>query len=408
MFIDMTERLYLSDAYLTTFSARIVERRRLPPAARLAVALDRTAFMPAMAGMVSDRGVLNDVQVGEVLEDDKGVLLHVIAQEIWRDEVQGRLDWGHRLNLMQHHTAQHILSEALAQGAGAETVVTGISPQAAWIELNKPLSEADVERAQVWANQLIATGRAVRVATVDPARVGSLPGWAPGQEPAGGQPVRVFHIEGLRLSVCQAVHVSRTTEIGLLHVTRVNRSNDRPRIEFQCGTRVLNDYSRFEQIVTRLTSLLGAPPDGLEQAALDLKLQAGQAVEALTGLWSKTLEYESTILDLTAERVGDVRVVSRVFPDRDVAETKQLVRLLSDKAGLVILVGTAGARAQLFFACSPDVAHDMNVLMKAAAPVINTQGGGQPRWAESMLVRADAARVEAALAKANKLLQARR
>jgi hypothetical protein len=40
--------------------------------------------------------------------------------------------------------------------------------------------------------------------------------------------------------------------------------------------------------------------------------------------------------------------------------------------------------------------------------MLNTQGGGQPALAESVPVRADEARVQAAIAKAAKLLPAQR
>ncbi len=403
----MTERLYLTDAYLTTFNARIIERHHLPPDARLAVVLDRTAFAPPVAGMVADRGALNEVPVLDVYEDEKGRLLHIISQEIWRDDVQGRLDWSRRFDLMQHHTAQHILSEAFMHVAGTETTAAAISPQVAWIELNKLLSDAEVERAAAWSNQLIAASRPARVAVVDTTRMASLTGVSSGAM-GNHQLARVFNIEGLRVSVCQAPHVSRTSEIGLLRIARVDRSSERMRVEFQCGARVLNDLHRRDQLVARLAASLGVPPAELEQAVANLQAQTRQVMEAVAGLHNKILEYESIALAATAERVGEVRVVNRVFPDRDVAEVRQLVRLLTEQPDLVVLVGTAGARAQLIFGCSSNVSYDASVLMRAAAPVIGTQGGGQARWAESIIVRADAARVEAALAKAYKLIQARR
>jgi hypothetical protein len=50
----------------------------------------------------------------------------------------------------------------------------------------------------------------------------------------------------------------------------------------------------------------------------------------------------------------------------------------------------------------------MTVFIRAAAQMLNSQGGGQPAFAESISVRADEARVEAAISKARKLLHAQR
>ncbi|MBN1890403.1 MAG: hypothetical protein JW850_20585 [Thermoflexales bacterium] len=406
----MTERLYFADSYQVSFEARVLERLHLPPDGRLAVILDRTAFAPAIAGIASDRGALNEVQVSDVIEEG-GRLLHVIAQDTWQDEVEGRVDWPRRFGLMQHHTAQHILSEGLAQVAGAETMAVSVTPQTAWVEVYKLVSEADLERAESWANQVIAAGRQVRVAAVDAAQAAGLRGLGPGQPLVNGQPGRVFNIEGLRSSICYANHVARTSEIGLLRIGRVSRSGDRLRVEFQCGTRILEEYRRLSQIVARQAALLGVQPAEVPQAVAALKTQSTQAMEGLTALHDKMLEYEGVALKATqAEQVGKWQLVSQVFPDgRDAAETRDLVRAMVKQPGLIVMMGTAGARAQLFFACSSDVDLDMNTPLKTAAQVLGTQGGGQAkRWAESLVVQADAARVEAALAKARALLKARR
>jgi len=110
----------------------------------------------------------------------------------------------------------------------------------------------------------------------------------------------------------------------------------------------------------------------------------------------------------SAEAANGVRVIRRVYPERDVVEVRQLASLVVAQPGLVALLGTAGSRAQLVFARSADVSHDMTVIVRAAVRLLNAQGGGQPALAESLPVRADEARVEAAIAKAAKLLTAQR
>jgi hypothetical protein len=50
----------------------------------------------------------------------------------------------------------------------------------------------------------------------------------------------------------------------------------------------------------------------------------------------------------------------------------------------------------------------MSALIKTAAQALDTQGGGQAQWAETLPVRADAARVEGALSKVHKLIKAKR
>src|SRR5512146_2294862 len=103
----MAERLYLQDAYKATFSAQIVERLTLP-GNRLAVVLDRTAFRPGTGGLPADRGWLNSAPVVDVTRrESDGEILHVVAEDLWTDHVEARLDWPRRLDLMRQHTAGH-------------------------------------------------------------------------------------------------------------------------------------------------------------------------------------------------------------------------------------------------------------------------------------------------------------
>lgn len=139
-------------------------------------------------------------------------------------------------------------------------------------------------------------------------------------------------------------------------------------------------------------------------ARLMVELNATQAeLETVRG---KVLGAEADVLAVNAERVSGVRLVKRVFAERDVAQVRQIARLITAKPGLVALLGVAGNRAQLVFARSSDVNLDMAVSIRVAAQVLNAQGGGLPALAQSTPVRADEARVEAAIAKAVKVLRA--
>ena len=108
-----TERLYYQDSHLIEFEARVVDQTERV-SGWTAVTLDRTAFYPTGGGQPSDTGTINGIRVVECIDDEENGVLHVIqgrAPTIG-STVQGRVDWPRRLDHMQQHTGQHILSQA--------------------------------------------------------------------------------------------------------------------------------------------------------------------------------------------------------------------------------------------------------------------------------------------------------
>src|SRR5262249_2366367 len=104
-----TERLYYNDPYLLEFHANIVETKTLGN--RLGIVLDKTAFYPTSGGQLYDRGTLNDVPLVDCIEEEEsGHIIHVVESELVGQAVHGRIDRDRRLDHMQQHSGQHVLS----------------------------------------------------------------------------------------------------------------------------------------------------------------------------------------------------------------------------------------------------------------------------------------------------------
>ncbi|HEX7295113.1 MAG TPA: alanyl-tRNA editing protein, partial [Pyrinomonadaceae bacterium] len=111
-----TERLYYNDSHLIEFDARVVDVTERV-SGWTAVVLDRTAFYPTGGGQPSDTGVLNGSRVVECIDDGDNGVLHVMqgATPARGEAVKGRIDWPRRLDYLQQHTGQHILSQAFVK-----------------------------------------------------------------------------------------------------------------------------------------------------------------------------------------------------------------------------------------------------------------------------------------------------
>ena len=76
----MTDRIYYTDSYCTSFDA--VVTRALTHDGRPAVALDRSAFYPSSGGQPFDLGTLGTVRVVDVVDREDGALAHVLDAPI--------------------------------------------------------------------------------------------------------------------------------------------------------------------------------------------------------------------------------------------------------------------------------------------------------------------------------------
>jgi alanyl-tRNA synthetase len=406
----MTERLYLQDAYTSSFAARIVERVLLPDGC-LAVVLDRTAFCPGVGGLLADRGALNRVQVSEVVvRESDAEILHRLSGEIWEDVVQARIDWPRRVDGMRQHTAGHLLASVFAQVCGAAMIRTGVTEREAFLDLDKrDVSSTHIEQAEAAANEVVLGDRAVRVAMVDAAQAGKIGLAVPlaGKVVGSGValPFQVISVEGAGVTACNGVHVARTGELGLIKIVGVELLGSRLRVQFAAGARALAQVRWVDQTLAHIASSLGVSAVQAAPAVTRLMVDLNATRAELETVRGKMLDTEADALATRAETVSGVRVVKRVYTERDVAQVRQLARRITARPALVALLGVAGHRAQLVFARSPDVSLDMTVSMRVAAQMLNAQGGGQPSLAQSTPVRADEARVEAAIAKAIKVLR---
>ena len=141
----MTEKLYENDSYLQTFTATVLACTPAPGG--YAVVLDRTAFYPEGGGQPCDTGRLGDAAVRAVHTDGETVLHTTDVPLPVGGTVEGCIDWPARLDAMQQHTGEHILSGALHRLYGAENV--GFHIGSPWVRMDTsiPLTAAQLAEA---------------------------------------------------------------------------------------------------------------------------------------------------------------------------------------------------------------------------------------------------------------------
>lgn len=105
--IKMTEKLYMTDAYLKEFDAHVVKIDGNQ------ILLDRTAFYSESGGQVGDTGFLNQTRVIDTRYDEKKEnILHIVdgvPNFKEGDKIIGTIDWDRRYRIMKNHAASHIM-----------------------------------------------------------------------------------------------------------------------------------------------------------------------------------------------------------------------------------------------------------------------------------------------------------
>jgi misacylated tRNA(Ala) deacylase len=232
--VDVTELLYLRDAYLTDFDATVTDVREQ------AIALDRTAFYPTGGGQACDHGVLAGLQVVEVRKEGD-VAWHTVdggPLPAVGDRVHGTLDWERRHQLMRTHTALHVLCGVIWNEWKVPVTGGNMEPLSARMDFEfDPVPEGFAQRIEELVNDALAQDF--------PIEVHFLPRDTAVQDedlirtkvsliPTSISEIRVVDIVGLDKQADGGTHVRSTSEVGRLKVLKLEnkgKGNKRVRVE---------------------------------------------------------------------------------------------------------------------------------------------------------------------------------
>jgi alanyl-tRNA synthetase len=381
--MSATERLYYRDSHLTDFEARVtgVTER---VSGWVAVTLDRTAFYPTGGGQPSDTGTLNGTRVVECLETEAEGVLHVLqgrGLEVGAI-VKGQVDWPRRLDHLQQHTGQHILSQAFVALFNAETRGFRMLDQYSEIdvELEAP-TEEKIDKAVELANRIICEDRVIHIRQVTKEEAASLP---LRKDSAREGELRLIEIEGFDLTPCGGTHANRTGEVGLIAVRSFERAKGLTRIDFVAGGRALNDYQRVNRTARSVAALFSIGRDEATAAVERLLEENKQLTRRVRELEEITARVEAEELLSEALVLGDgTKLCARVFEDRDAESLKKLAQALIAHSSTIALLGSREEdAARLVFARAPEAAGDMNALVREACQMLDGRGGGRADMAQ--------------------------
>ncbi len=393
----MTLRLYHEDPYLLEFEARVVARAEHQ--GRPAVVLDRTAFYAESGGQPWDTGSLNDVPVLAVIED-QGRVLHVLGAALAAESVAGRVDAERRRDHREQHHGQHLLSRAVLDVAGARTLSFHLGGEVSTLDLDRDLSQAQLEAAERRANEAVWAALPVRVLETSAAECRARGIQPP---PEAGERVRLVEAGGFDIQPCGGTHPRSTAEVGMVLVLGRERFKGGARLRFVCGHRALLAFRERLSALDRLGALFSAPLAKLPEAAERALAELAAASKRLRDLQRQSMGIEAErLLSGVAESPAVVAAVLDGWADDDL---RSLALAVVARRPSVALLASRAERALLVFAQSEGLPHDIPALLREAVAALGGKGGGKGNLAQGAGDRLEG--LDAALARAAAVVRGR-
>jgi alanyl-tRNA synthetase len=417
----MNDRLYYHDSFLQTFTAHVADIREASRAGGVSlwqIALDRTAFYPTSGGQPSDIGILTatsrngsvlEIPIESVEEDQAGHVWHFTRKPIAAGtEVHGSIDWPRRLDHIQQHSGQHLLSAVFARELDAQTVSFHLGKTISIIDISSgPVAHHSLERVERVANEVIAENRPVTIRTITRDEAEKLLSSGSLRKlPERDGSIRLIDIADYDLNACGGTHVRSTGQIGSLLIRSTERVSRGLRVEFACGLRAVAAARHDFMLLGRAASTLSIGRDDIPTAIERLQAEAKSVAKDRQKLREDLASYHATRLAVEEMIKDNLRLIRRTFIDRD----RDYVRMLASRVcatvprTVAVFVAAEAEPARIFFACSHDIDLNCGDFLRASLADYGLRGGGSADLAQGDLPRTQAEEVASNMANNLRLL----
>lgn len=370
----MTEKLYDRDAYASEFSASVV-RIETDDKGNTAVELDKTLFFPLEGGQNPDTGVLKDTEGNEYrvidvkIKDD--VITHFIEGTVnfkAGDSVEGKIDFMHRFDLMQHHSGEHIFSGITYGRYGYNNVGFHLTEDICTIDVGGPLKEEEILELEYLTNKAISENVPIITGYPSKEEIDKL-NYRSKKEVKG--PLRIVEVKGYDVCACCAPHVKSTGEVGSFHIVKYENYKGGIRLTVKCGLRAVKEYQTYRQILQVTGRALSSAKEDIYSNVMKLKDEAGHYKAELNAYMEKAL------LEKAASFEHTDKPIVLIEDDMDASLLRNYCNALMDKteSHVFILVKTGTDGTYRFILGSNTV--DVTALLSKAKESLTIKGGGR-------------------------------
>ncbi|GAB0114116.1 alanine--tRNA ligase [Acidisoma sp. C75] len=363
----------------------------------VAVLLNQTPFYAESGGQVGDEGRITGPDGLVITITDTQKKLGDLFIHLGRVEsglarpglaIRAEVDHARRRAIRAHHSATHLLHEALRRTLGPHVVQKGSlnAPDRLRFDISHPMPVTAGELAAVEAevNARIRENSAVTTRLMTPDAAVAEGAMALFGEKYGEE-VRVVSMgegEGERraysIELCGGTHVARTGDIGLLRiVSEGGVSAGVRRIEAVAAESAYASLRETERLLEEASAALRVPASELP-ARIAALVEDRRRLERQLSETQKKLATGGSAAEI--EEVGGVKLSARNLGDVPPRDLKGLAEAIGKQieSGVVALVSTAEGKASIVVAVSADLTRRFSAvdLVRAASAAVGGKGGG--------------------------------
>jgi alanyl-tRNA synthetase len=365
----------------------------------VAIILNQTPFYAESGGQVGDTGLMTGadslrVRITDTQKKLGDLFVHIGKVEAGTlrlgEPVLAAVDHERRGAIRAHHSATHLLHEALRRQLGTHVTQKGSlnAPDRLRFDISQPRPVTDEELAVVEreVNARIRENAEVSTRLMTPDEAVKLGAMALFGEKYGDE-VRVVAMgaaveesakAAYSIELCGGTHVRRTGDIGLFRIVSEGAvSAGIRRIEALAGEAAIAAMAAENRLLAEAAAAVKAPA-----AELVARIQALQEDKKKLERQNSELQKKLAMGSAAGavEEIGGVKFAGRNVGDVSAKDLKSVATAVLQEmgSGVAALIATSEGKATIVVAVSADLTErlDAVALVRAAAQAVGGSGGG--------------------------------
>ena len=393
--------LYYDSVYDSTFEADLLATLPAnghgPKGATHAVVLASTLFYPEGGGQEGDRGQLQqDDAVVNVLDTQKvgDVIVHFTDGPLeGTNAVMGRLDWKRRKQLMDHHTAVHIVGGAARRLLGPHIFQAGsnLTADSGRLDITHyhRLTRTDLDAMEDMANAVLSEVRATEKSELNRRDADLVHGFDLYQGGAPkGDSIRILKIAEHDIQACGGTHHDEPGQMGSIRIVRSSAVQDGvERLHIVAGEAALAYARTQDELVRQSSEVFGVHADDLPKAAARFFNEWKDQRKLIEQLESEIVRLRTSGGGDASKDMDGVRVVVMEIDGDLKSMTTMLKELTLDgaKPTLAVLGSKDGGGKLMIGVTENTIAserYNAVDLLRSISSHIRGGGGGRPTFAQ--------------------------